>query len=76
MAAKAGHVDIVKYLVENGGEVNAVKVRIDIYDITYNFVFLSYCILFRTVHITIIRHILSFLYYVCADFSIVAIIVT
>ena len=53
MAAKAGHVDIVKYLVENGAEVNALKVRIDIYDITYNFVFLSYCILFKTVHITI-----------------------
>ena len=53
MAAKAGHVDIVKYLVENGAEVNALKVRIDIYDITYNFVFLSNCILFKTVHITI-----------------------
>ena len=51
MAAKAGHVDIVKYLVENGAEVNAVKVRIDMYDITYNFVFSSYCILFRTVYL-------------------------
>ena len=68
MAAKAGHVDIVKYLVENGAEVNALNVRIDIYDITYNFVFLSYCILFKTVHIIIIRHILSFLYYVCSVF--------
>ena len=36
MAAKAGHVDIVKYLVENGAEVNAVKVRIYMYNITYS----------------------------------------
>ena len=36
MAAWAGHVDIVKYLVENGAEVNAMcKVRIDMYNITY-----------------------------------------
>ena len=36
MAAKTGHVDIVKYLVENGAEVNAVaRVRIDIYNMTY-----------------------------------------
>ena len=36
MAAMAGHVDIVKYLVENGANVNAVRlVRIYIYNITY-----------------------------------------
>ena len=36
MAAKAGHVDIVKYLVENGAEVNAWNtVRIYMYNITY-----------------------------------------
>ena len=30
MAANAGHVDIVKYLVENGAEVNAAdKVKIE-----------------------------------------------
>ena len=37
MASSAGHVDMVKYLVENGAEVNAVNhtVRIDLYNITY-----------------------------------------
>ena len=36
MAASSGHVDIVKCLVENGAEVNAVDtVRIDMYNITY-----------------------------------------
>ena len=36
MAASAGHVDIVKYLVEKGAKVNAVDVvRIDMYNITY-----------------------------------------
>ena len=36
MAAKAGHVDILKYLVENDAEVNAVAVvKIDMYNITY-----------------------------------------
>ena len=35
-AAEAGHVDIVKYLVENGAQVNAVvEVRIDMYNIIY-----------------------------------------
>ena len=35
MAAKTGHVDILKYLVENGAEVNAVaRVRVDMYNIT------------------------------------------
>ena len=37
MAAKAGHVDIVKYLAEKGAEVNAVDtVRIDMNSITYS----------------------------------------
>ena len=36
MAASAGHFGIVKWLVENGAEVNAVdRVRIDMYNITY-----------------------------------------
>ena len=36
MAASAGHVDVLKCLVENGAEVNAVaRVRIDMYNITY-----------------------------------------
>ena len=36
MTARTGHVDMVKYLVENGAEVNAVAmVRIDMYNITY-----------------------------------------
>ena len=36
MAALPGHVDIVKYLVENGAEVNVVDmVRIDKFNITY-----------------------------------------
>ena len=36
MAAKAGHIDIVKFLVENGAEVNAKdQVWIDMYNITY-----------------------------------------
>ena len=36
MAASAGHVDIVKCLVENGAEVNAGdKVKIDMYNVTY-----------------------------------------
>ena len=50
MAAKAGHVDIMKCLVENGAEVNAVVVRIDMYNIIYNFVFSSYGILLKTVY--------------------------
>ena len=42
----------MKYLVENGAEVNAVdKVRIDKYNITTGFVLSSYCILFKTVYI-------------------------
>ena len=36
MAASRGHVDIVKYFVENGAEVNAVAtVWIDMFNITY-----------------------------------------
>ena len=36
MAAWAGRVVVVKYLVENGAEVNAVDtVRIEMYNITY-----------------------------------------
>ena len=36
MATEAGHADIVKYLVENGADVNAKDpVMIDIYNITY-----------------------------------------
>ena len=36
MAASARHVDIVKCLVENGADVNAVdRVRIDMYNISY-----------------------------------------
>ena len=34
MAVSAGHVDIAKYLVENGAEMNAVdEARIDMYSI-------------------------------------------
>ena len=52
MAAKAGHIGIVKSLVENGPEVNAVrKVKVDICTISLTgFVLSSYCILLKTVY--------------------------
>ena len=76
MAAEAGHVEIVKYLVEKGAEVNPMAmVRIDMYNITYRLRVILLYSFQNSVYNDKRTDDLS-LYYVCAGFCMVALMVT
>ena len=77
MAASKGCVDIVKCLVENGAEVNAVdKARIDMYNITYSLHVVIVLYSFQNNLYIYNKTEIRYLYYVCAGFCRVALIVT